>query len=120
MASARHLVFDKLSVPKSQKYTLDRTQTRLYLPLLKMPTTFEYTINLPTNFDKTPNLQEPPQTFLIVSVDVRAPQARRLDPRRRRIGNHRAQQITAPEPGSSGGPVEQEPGLREVSVSYDL
>jgi len=36
----------------------------------------------------------------------------------RRIGNHRAQQITVP--GSSGGTGEREPGLTEVSVSYDL
>ena len=35
MASARHLVFHKWPVPKSQKHTLDHTQTGPYLPLLK-------------------------------------------------------------------------------------
>ena len=38
----------------------------------------------------------------------------------RHIGNHRAHQTTVTEPGSSEGPVEREPGLTEVPVSYDL
>ena len=54
MASVRHLVVGKLSVPKPQKYTLGHTQTWPYLPLLQMPTTFEHTKNLPTTFDKKP------------------------------------------------------------------
>ena len=42
------------------------------------------------------------------------------NPRRRRIGNHKAHNTTVTEAGPSGGPVEREPGLTEASVSYDL
>ena len=54
MASARHLVFDKWSVPKSQKYTLGRTHySDLTVPTtFETPTTFEHTKNVPTTFDK--------------------------------------------------------------------
>ena len=54
IASVRHRVFDKLSVPKSQKHSLDNTQTWLYLPHLQMPTIFEHTAILPTTVDKNP------------------------------------------------------------------
>ena len=50
---------------------------------------------------------------------VRAPQLQARAAGALGFGNHRAQQITVPEPGPSGGPVQRELGSTEVSASYD-